>query len=310
MAVVLITGGTGLIGANLTRHLTAKKHEVIVLSRDRSKKSEAALVKYAHWDIDKEEIDQNALMKADHIIHLAGAGVMDKRWTESYKEDILKSRTKSSNLLVKSLQKLNHHVSSFISASAIGYYGADPKTVKDGGFIESDPPDNSFLGDTCVKWENSVEPIVQLGIRLCKLRTGIVLDNNEGAYPEFKQPVKFGIAAILSTGKQIVTWIHIDDLCRMYLHCIFNTEMEGVFNAVGPAPVTNKKLTLEVANAIRKKFYIPIHVPEFVLKLMLGEQSIEILKSATVSAAKISSAGFTFLYPTIEMAIAELTEKN
>ncbi|CAN5287150.1 TIGR01777 family oxidoreductase [soil metagenome] len=310
MAVVLITGGTGLIGANLTRHLTAKKHEVIILSRDRSGKSEKPLVEYAHWNIDKQEIEENALLKADYIIHLAGAGVMDKRWTKSYKEEILKSRTESSKLLVKSLQKLNHHVSGFISASAIGYYGADPKTMKDGGFIESDPPDNSFLGDTCVKWENSVEPVVQLGIRLCKLRTGIVLANNGGAYAEFKRPVNFGIAAILSTGKQVVSWIHIDDLCRMYLHCIFNTAMEGAYNAVGPAPVTNKKLTLEIADAIRKKFYIPVHIPQFVLKLMLGQQSIEILKSATVSSTKIYSVGFTFLYPTIEMAIAELTEKN
>ena len=310
MAVVLITGGTGLIGSNLTRRLIERNHEVIVLSRDRSKNTENQKMQYAYWNIGKQVIDKSAFMKADHIVHLAGAGVMDERWTESYKKEIVESRTETSKLLIKYLKETNHHVTSFVSASAIGYYGDDTKMMNDGGFVESDPPDKSFLGDTSVKWEKSVDPVKDLGIRLCKLRTGIVLGNDGGAYPEFKQPVKFGIAAILSSGKQMVSWIHIDDLCSIYMDCIFLEKMHETYNAVAPFPVTNKELTITIAEAIRSKFYIPVHVPEFVLKLMLGQKSIEILKSATVSAGKILETAFRFEYPTIDLAIADLTGKD
>lgn len=310
MAVVLITGGTGLIGTKLTRHLVEQGHEVIILTRNPQKIAENPKISYAAWDIKKQEIDINAIKKANHIIHLAGAGVMDKKWTEKYKKEIVDSRTRSSSLLIKALRENQHQVKSFVSASAIGWYGpdADPLVHKD-GFNENDPADKSFLGETCVLWESSVEPVREMGINLVKLRLGIVLSNSGGAFKEFKFPLKFGIAAILGDGRQIISWIHIDDLCRMFIDAMENKELNGAYNAVAPAPVSNKKLILQAAESFRNKFYIPIHVPVFLLKFMLGKKSIEILKSATVSAKKIKSTGFTFLYPTIESAINELAGK-
>ena len=308
MAVVVISGGTGLIGTKLTRHLTALNHDVIILSRHAQKSPENSKITYSKWDIKEQIIDASVIKKADHIVHLAGAGVMDKRWTDEYKKEIVTSRTKSAELLVKGLRENENKVTSFVSASAIGWYGKDPDPLnhKD-GFSETDPADKSFLGETCVLWENSVDAVAALGIKLVKLRTGIVLDNDGGAYKEFKMPLKFGVAGILGDGKQIVSWIHIDDLCRMYIEAMENNEVNGTYNAVAPVPVTNKKLILQTAEKIRHRFFIPVHVPAFFLKLFLGKKSVEILKSATVSDKKIKSTGFTFLYPTIESAIGELT---
>ena len=167
-------------------------------------------------------------------------------------------------------------------------------------------PGKDFLGETCVLWETSVEPVAEMGIRLVKLRTGIVLSNDGGAFKEFKKPLRFGFAGILGSGKQIISWIHIDDICRIYIEAIENKNINGSYNAVAPLPVTNKKLIIEMAEKLRHKFYIPIHIPTFFLKLFMGKRSAEILKSATVSNKKIKSTGFTFLYPAIESAIEDL----
>ena len=310
MPTILITGGTGLIGKNLSRHLTGKGYEVIILSRNPPHSSDNAMISYAAWDIEKQTIDAAAFSKADHIIHLAGAGVMEKKWTKKYKNVIVESRTKSSELIIKFLKEHTNKVRSVITASAIGWYGNNSKPlVHPDGFKETDPAAKDFLGETCMLWENSIAGATALNKRLVKLRMGIVLSNDGGAFSEFKNPLRFGIAAILGSGKQIISWIHIDDLCRMYITAIENANISGSYNAVAPLPVTNKNLMIKTANAIRGKFYIPVHVPQFLLQLILGQRSIEILKSATVSYEKIKDAGFTFLYPTIDAALTELTKK-
>ena len=307
MPLVLISGGTGLVGTNLTRHLIERGYDIIILSRTKNKTSENPKVSYSFWNTDKQIIDAEAIKKADHIIHLAGAGVMDKKWTADYKKIILKSRTKSTELLIKTLRENEHHVKTFVSASAIGWYGEDAKPlIRKEGFIETDLAAKDFLGETCLLWEASSEPVTALGIRLVKLRTGIVLSKDGGAFKEFKMPLRFGVAAILGNGKQITSWIHIDDLCRMYCEAIENNYLHGSYNAVAPVPVSQKNLTLTLANKLRNKFYTAIHVPAIFLTLFLGKRSIEILKSATVNNKKIKSAGFTFLYPTIEAAMDEL----
>lgn len=307
MPVVLISGGTGLIGIKLTHHLVESNYEVIILSRSKNRSSAHPKITYSFWDSKKQVVDAEVLKKADHILHLAGAGVMDKKWTQEYKKEIIESRTKSSELLIKTLKENAHHVKTFVSASAIGWYGADdyPLLHKD-GFIETDAADKGFLGETCVLWETSVEPISNMGIRLVKIRTGIVLSNDGGAFREFKKPLRFGFAAILGNGKQILSWIHIDDICRIYIEAIENKNINGSYNAVAPLPVTNKKLIIEMAEKFRNKFYIPIHIPAFFLKLFKGKRGTEILKSATVCNKKIKSTGFTFLYPAIESAIEDL----
>jgi len=307
MQTILISGGTGMIGAALTKALTAKGYQVIILSRT-SKKSHQALVSFAEWDVEKQTIDIDAIKKADHIIHLAGANVGEKRWTKKRKQEILESRTKSGALLVKTLKENENKIKTFISASAIGWYGPDTKDSLQNGFKENAMAYEDFLGHTCVEWEASTKEIQTLGKRLVYLRTGIVLDNEGGALKEFKKPLKLGIAAILGSGKQIISWIHVEDLCRMYIHAMENN-ISGVFNAVAPKPVTNKTLTLELAKKIRGKSFIPMHVPSFILKIVLGEMSVEVLKSATVNNDKIRNTGFKFLYPSLDAALNELVKK-
>ena len=309
MSTILITGGTGLIGNALTKILLEKGHRLIILSRS-PRKSTNNNLNYALWDVNKQTIDTNAIIEADYIIHLAGAGVADKRWSEKRKKEIKESRVQSSTLLVNALKNNPNKVKAVIAASATGWYGEDDYQSKGKKpFTEEKPAAKDFLGETCRLWEASIEPVTALGIRLVTLRTGIVLSNDGGAYVEFKKPLKMGIAAVLGSGHQIISWVHIEDICRMYLFALENEEIKGAYNAVAPMPVSNKILMLLLAKKIKGKFFIPLHVPSFALKIILGEMSIEVLKSATVSASKIKEAGFTFLYPSIEIATDQLTGK-
>jgi uncharacterized protein len=307
MATVLITGGTGLIGQALTKELLSKGYEVIILTRNPNKeKQTASQVSYVGWNLAAQTIDEKAIQKADYIVHLAGANVAGGRWTEKRKKEIVESRTKSGQLLVNALRKIPNKIKAVITASAIGFYGPDPIIPNPKPFVETDPADNSFLGRTCVQWESAIDPVIESGKRLVKFRTGIVLSNDSGAYAEFKKPLKFGIASVLGTGKQIVSWIHIKDIASLYLYAIENEKIEGVYNAVAPQPVSNKKL-IETMAREKAGFSVTAHVPEFVLKTMLGEMSIEVLKSATVSSKKIEEAGYLFMFPSIEAAVKNLT---
>jgi len=305
MSTVLITGGTGLIGKHLSHLLVQKGYNVIILTRNIPQQNHPA-ISYAKWNISDNTIDKDAIAKADYIIHLAGAGVADERWTDNRKQEIIDSRVKSSELIIKTLKKNAHQVKAILSASAIGWYGPDNNQTLKTGFTEDALPVDDFLGKTCRLWEESIQPVESLGIRLVKLRTGIVLSKEGGAFTEFKKPIKFGIAGIIDGGEQVVSWIHIEDICRMYWYALQNEQIQGVYNAVAPNPLTNKALTLEIAKQCRGKLFIPVHVPSFVIKLMLGEMSIEVLKSVTVNASKIKSTGFQFMYPTIEAAVKEL----
>lgn len=309
MQTILITGGTGLVGKALTDTLVEKGYNVIVLTRELAGKRSSPGVSYALWDVKKQSIDLEAIRSADHIVHLAGAGVVEKKWTPAYQKEIVDSRVDSSALLLQALKDHPNNVSSIISASAIGWYGEDQEPLPaHGGFKETDPPDHGFLGETCRLWESSIEPAALLGKRVVKLRTGIVLSNDGGAFREFKKPLRFGVAAILGNGKQVISWIHMDDLCRMFIYAIENKNIDGSYNAVGPNPVTNKTFMLRLAKIVRGKFFIALHVPRFVLNIMMGKRSIEVLKSTTVSCEKISSAGYEFLYPEIGDALEQLLQ--
>ena len=211
----------------------------------------------------------------------------------------------SSKLVVDSLKTIPNNVKAIVSASAIGWYGADPKIPNANPFTEDAPSDSGFLSKSCKLWEESIEPVIQSGIRLVKLRIGIVLSKEGGALKEFLKPLKFGVATILGNGKQIISWIHIDDLVNMFIAAIEYEKMSGVYNAVAPNPVSNKELILQLAKS-RKFFFIPIRVPSFILKIILGEMSVEVLKSATVSAEKVQKTGFVFQYPRIPEALENL----
>lgn len=304
MQTVLITGGTGMIGKALTTLFLEKGYKVIVLTR-KDKISRRLNVSFAKWDIEKGMIDASAIQAANIIVHLAGEGVADKRWSVKRKQAIVDSRVQSGNLLRKALNENQHQVNTFIAASAIGWYGPDTATSLVDGFVETDPSDDSYLGNTCQLWEQSTAAIGTMGIRLVTLRIGIVFNKKGGALAEFLKPAKFGLATILGTGKQIVSWIHQKDLCNMICFAAENKSIKGVFNAVAPNPVTNKKLVLTIAKN-KYPIYFPSYVPSFLLKIILGEMSIEVLKSSKVSAQKIQAAGFVFDYPTIEEALPDL----
>lgn len=293
-----------MIGSALTPLLVKNGHDVTILSRN-NRESNDPHIRYALWNVEAQTIDEKAVAEADYIIHLAGAGVADKRWSKARKKEIIDSRVQSSQLLVKALRQPNR-VKAVISASAIGWYGSDKRhKLTNKPFKEDTPADTDFLGEACRLWEESIQPVEALGKRLVKFRTGIVLSTEGGAYAEFVKPLKFGIAGFLASGKQVISWIHIDDMCRMYVYAIEN-QIKGVFNAVAPNPITNKDLTLKLAEKMRGKFFVPLHVPGFALRLALGELSVEVLKSATVSAEKIQSTGFQFLYPSIDSALRNL----
>ncbi|MHA4808584.1 TIGR01777 family oxidoreductase [Flavitalea flava] len=319
-STVLITGGTGLIGSALSQMLTEKGYKVIVLSRgdvgdenggDKKRKASTGTgIEWRTWDPDQGTIDPQAISQADFIVHLAGAGVADKRWSAKRKQEIMDSRTRSSAVLVKALKEVPNKVKAIVSASAIGWYGPDPSIPNPQPFSEEAPADDDFLGETCRLWENSIAPVTESGKRLVILRTGIVLSPKRGALAEFKKPVRLGVAAVLGSGKQVISWIHIGDLCRLYLHALEQPEWNGIYNAVTPHPVDNKTLTLDLAKRLKGHYFVQIYIPSFMLKLVLGEMSIEVLKSTTVASKKVRREGFQFLYPSIGEALDNLLKKD
>lgn len=315
MPTVMITGGTGMIGTSLSRHLLQQGYDVIILSRNPIETASAykttyqqnsfrpsGKIYYAKWNTEKMVIDHQALSQADYIVHLAGEGVAKKRWTKKRKEEIKLSRTKSSELLYQCLSNQPNKVKAVISASAIGWYGPDQGKV----FTENDPPAEDFLGQTCKAWEESIDKVATLGKRLVKMRLGIALSNEGGALVEFKRPARLGVAAILGSGQQMVSWVHIDDLCRAFIHAIETPEMSGVFNLAAPQPCSNKEITLGIAKAMNGALYLPMHVPSFALKLIMGEMSVEVLKSTTVDSTKLQQSGFNFIYAHINSALKHL----
>ena len=304
---ILITGGTGLVGKALTNLFISKGYKVIILTRDVTNKADEPNITYAAWNVEDGTIDKKAIETADHIVHLAGENIAEKKWVKKRKIEIAQSRIKSSQLLVDSLIKIPNKVRSVISASAIGWYGEDPEIPNRNPFSEEAPAAKGFLGETCKAWEASISPVQELGIRLVIVRTGIVFSKEGGAIAEFKKPLlRYGVAPILGSGKQAISWIHEEDLARLYLHAIENQNISGVYNAVATQITDNKRLNQLLAKIYRKKFYMMMHVPGFILKLVLGEMSVEVLKSTSVSNQKIRHTGFTFLYPAAETALKNL----
>ncbi|MEQ8358990.1 MAG: TIGR01777 family oxidoreductase [Cytophagales bacterium] len=295
---ILISGGTGMLGGALTNALQDEGYEVAYLSR--SKGLHDGIRKY-RWDIDKSYLDPEALHWADAIIHLAGAGVADKRWSPKRKKAILESRTKSTRLLYNELKKDNYNIKHVISASAIGYYGfGGPDKV----FKEDDPAGSDFLATVTEKWEEESKNISDLKLKHTRLRIGVVLTQKGGAFKKLKQPIFYGIGSPLGSGKQMVSWIHLDDLVNIFMH-VMNKDLYGVYNAVAPEPVSNEKFTKVTARMMRRGVYLP-NVPEFVLRLMFGEMADIILKGSVVSSEKIMRTGFKFKHPNISDAVYDI----
>jgi uncharacterized protein (TIGR01777 family) len=253
-------------------------------------------------------IDEEAIGRTQAIIHLAGANVAGGRWTAAYKEEIRNSRVKSGTLLVNALSGIRNDVETVISSSATGWYGEDPQIPNPKPFTEEAPPATDFLGSTCKQWEESIQPVAATGRRLVIIRTGIVLSPEGGAYTEFKKSLPFGVASVLGNGRQVVSWIHIDDIVRMYVTALQQESWQGVYNGVAPQPASNREIIMAIARESGRA-YVPVSVPTFALRLALGEMSVEVLKSATVSSAKVQRASFPFNFPTVNAAAKDLKQK-
>lgn len=298
MTNILITGGSGGLGKRLSKLLLSKGYAVSFLSR---KPGDNQNVKTYLWDVDKGTIDEHCIDGVDTIVHLAGAGIADKRWTDSRKKELIESRTKSIELIYDLLKKKANKVTAVVSASGIGYYSDRGDQL----LTETDPPKSDFIAQCCVDWEVAVDKGEQLGLRVLKFRTGVVLDKEAGALPKLAMPVKLLVGSPIGSGKQWIPWIHWQDVVDMYLLGIENKTLKGVYNMVAPNPVTNEQLTKAVAKQLHKPLWAP-NVPAFALKLILGEMASIVLGSTRVSAQKILDADFNFKYTDIADALKEI----
>lgn len=297
---VLITGATGLVGSRIAEKCLAKNIEVNYLTTSKEKIKNETNYKGFYWDPDKNEIDKNCLVNVDAIIHLAGASIA-KRWTSSYKEEIINSRINTASLLLDSMRNSNDKVSQFISASAVGIY---PSSLRNLYTEEDEKRDGSFLVEVVEKWEAAADNFKDLGIKVAKVRTGLVLAADGGALQKMKEPADFNLGAAFGSGKQWQSWIHIDDLANMYIH-ILEKNLEGVYNAVAPNPVTNNELMDAIAKQLDKSVWLP-NVPAIALKVALGDMSTVVLSSQLVSSDKIENTGFVFKYKNLIKALENL----
>lgn len=294
---VLITGGTGFIGRSLTKMLLNKGFTVSILSR--SKRTNTKDIFYYTWDVKQQVIEEAAVNRADYIIHLAGENIAGARWTTQRKKAIVASREDSIRLIHSVLNKKEHKVAAFISASAVGIYGA-----MNGQAIckETMLPANDFLGRTCQIWEAAVDTIGDLGIRTAKIRTGLVIGKNDGFIKKLKPIFKYRLGAPLGSGKQYMPWIYIDDLCAIYHEAIVNELVRGPYNAAIADDTTNESFSKVFAAVFGYKIWLP-NVPAFLIKLGMGQMSKIVLTGRRVASDKIKSTGFSFKINDIEEAL-------
>jgi len=296
---ILITGGNGLIGSQLTKTLVGRGFDVAVLSRNSESSAE---IKQYYWNPQKGEIDDQSLLDTDCIIHLAGANIAEKRWTKKRREEIISSRVASALFLFEKVKELKTPLKSFISSSAIGWYGME---TNDTIFAEDAKCSNDFLGQLCSAWEHAADRFSTLGCKVSKVRTGVVLSGEGGALEKITKPIIWGQGAALGSGKQYMPCIHIDDLCAIYTQLVEDKIPHGVYNAVAPDHISNEDLTKLLAQALEKHLWIP-NIPSWALYMLLGKMSRMLLNGSRVSADKLINNSFVFSYPTIRRAIASI----
>lgn len=297
---ILITGATGLIGKEIVKICHLQNIEVNYLTTRKSKIEHQENYKGFYWNPEIKELDKACFKGVDAIIHLAGASI-SKRWTPSYKKEIVSSRVESTKLLIDSLKGEIHTIKHVISGSAIGIYPDSLTSYYEESYKGTN---DSFLGDVVKKWEASVDGFSKLNIKVSKIRTGLVLSKNGGALPEMLKPIKFGFGAAFGNGKHWQSWIHITDLSQMFLY-VLKHKMYGVYNGVAPNPETNQFLTKTIANVLNKPLILP-NIPKFVMKTILGDMHQLLFDSQRVSSKKIEDAGFVFEYHHLKPALVHL----
>lgn len=303
MANILITGGTGLIGKALSERLLSDGHHVRVLSRTANANSN---IPAFFWDVEKQQIDIKALEGIDHIVHLAGEAIADKRWSDKRKKEVIDSRVKSMELITRAVKKTNIKLKSFVGASATGIYGM---VTSDKIFSETDQGQNDFLSHTCKVWESSYDEISKLSDRTTIVRISVVLSKNGGALKRLLPLFKMGLGSAVGNGKQYMPWIHIDDLVSVLHHALFNSSFNGVYNAVAPEHINSDEFSKALANALHKPFFAP-NVPGFVLKIIFGQMANVLLEGSRVSDEKLKSTDFSFKYPTLKTAFSQIVTRK
>lgn len=302
MAIILISGGTGLVGKALTKRLLSDGHEVRHLSRTPKSTSQ---IKSFYWNVEKNEIDETAFKGVEHMVHLAGAGIADQRWTKKRKQEIIDSRVNSMSLIMSVVKKNSIQLKSFVGASAIGIYGM---TTSEKIYSETDVGVNDFLSQTCIRWENSYQEIEHKSNKWCVLRIGVVLSANGGALKKLLPIFKLGLGSAVGSGKQYMPWIHINDLVTLFNEALFTVNFNGIYNAVSSENITNYSFSKELAKSLHKPFFAP-RVPNFILKLLFGEMANVLLKGSRISNQKLINAGFTFKYPNFSKALEKIVSE-
>lgn len=305
MSTILITGGTGLLGLNMAKLLAAKGHTVNLLSR--SNKAVQPYSKVFVWDVEAGMMDEEALKECDYIINLAGEGIADGAWTAERKRRIVDSRVKSANLLYAKLKSTPNTVKAFISASAIGYYGM--VTIPGKVFVETDPAGEDFLAQCCIAWENAAHQMESLNIRTVRVRIGVVMSTKDAALAKITGLAKFGPVAAVGTGKQAMPWIHLDDVCNIFIHAMEHEDMHGPYNAVAPAHDDNISFTKAIGKQIHRPM-LPFPVPAFGIRLMYGEMAVVVLEGTEVSPQKVINAGFQFQHTDLGETLKDLYDRG
>jgi len=297
---VLITGATGLIGKEIVKICHTKGISVNYLTTSKSKLETKDSYKGFYWNPYTNEIDKTCFEGVDAIINMVGASI-SKRWTKKYKNTLLKSRIDTAALLKSTIDKYNYPIKHIVSASAIGCY---PSSLTN--YYEENYPDisNTFLGKVVEQWENKIDEFEILGIKVCKLRIGLVLSEKGGALPEIIKPIKFGAGAAFGKGTQWQSWIHVEDLANLIMHALENN-LTGIYNAVAPNSVNNKEFTKIAAKVLKRPLILP-NIPKFIMKLILGEMHILLFESQRISSKKIEDDGFNFKYANLEPALRDL----
>lgn len=298
--VVLITGANGMVARELSKNID-KEYTVRFLTRKKEKSNEY------EWNINKGTIDESAFENVSHIIHLAGANISEKQWTEERKKEIISSRVDSAKLILETLKKKNIKLKSFISASAIGIYGAKTSQKI---YSEEDEKANDFLGKVVILWEEAADEFLKENAaeRVVKIRTSIVLSEKEGALKKMAVPIKFWIGSPLGSGQQYMPWIHLKDMSGIYEFALKNPHMRGAYNSASSQHTTNENFTKKIAEVLHKPLFMP-NVPAFILKLIFGELSVAFLEGSRVNSQKIQDAGFQFQFPDLKKALEDLLKK-
>lgn len=295
---VLISGGSGLVGRYLTNTLLSRGYKVSHLSR---KAGQSGNVRVFKWDPEHNIVDSQAFEGVDFLIHLAGANIGERRWTKKRKQEIQSSRVDSTRLLYKTINDNGIRLKAFISASAIGYYGS---VTSDKIFKEGDLPATDFLGMTCKMWEEAADLFENSATRTVKIRTAVVLEKSDSALSKLMKPARFGFLLKTGDGGQYIPWIHIKDLCNIYLKAITDSEMRGAFNAVSPRHITGREF-MQTLSIVMKRPVFPIPVPAIVLKAVLGEMADVILKGSRASSDKIINSGYSFIFSSLQDALID-----